>query len=397
MRIKMLREFIVSETTAGFCLFLAAVLAIIVDNSSWAHYYHDILHHVWTLHLHVVVLSKSIHHWVNDGLMTIFFLLVGLEIKRELFEGELSSLSQASLPGIAAIGGMVVPGMLYWIMNHADSTALRGWAIPTATDIAFSLGILSLLGRRVPLSLKVFLMALAIFDDMGAIIIIAIFYTPHVHVYLLAGVAVMFGVLIVLNRLRIHALSLYLIIGAILWFCLLRSGVHATLAGILLAFTIPLNHHNTHRISPLHRLEHALNPWVAFLVLPLFAFTNAGINFSELPLTQVLSAIPLGIFVGLFIGKQIGITGFAWLAIKCGVARLPTGVKMSSLYGVSLLCGVGFTMSLFIGSLAFDSFSESYEALVRVGVIGGSLISGLLGYVILRCVSREPGASHSNA
>lgn len=393
MRIKMLREFIVSETMAGFCLFLAAVLAIIVDNSPLAHYYHDILHHVWTLHLYVVVLSKSLHHWVNDGLMTIFFLLVGSEIKRELFEGELSSFSQAALPGIAAIGGMVVPGLVYWAINHADAVALRGWAIPTATDIAFSLGILSLLGRRVPLSLKVFLMALAIFDDMGAILIIAIFYTPHVQVYLLGGVAALLCLLVILNRLRVHALSLYLIIGAVLWVCLLRSGVHATLAGILLAFTIPLNHKNSHRASPLHRLEHVLNPWVAFFVLPLFAFTNAGINFSQLPIGQVMSSVPLGIFAGLFFGKQLGITGFSWLAIKSGIVQLPSNVRISSVYGVSLLCGVGFTMSLFIGSLAFDLVSESYEPLVRIGVIGGSLISGILGYVVLRCVYHKPQCS----
>ncbi len=393
MRIRMLREFIVSETMAGFCLFLAAVLAIIVDNSPWAHYYHDVLQQVWTVHLRVIVLSESVHHWVNDGLMTIFFLLVGLEIKRELFEGELSSLSQAALPGIAAIGGMVVPGLVYWWINHADSVALRGWAIPTATDIAFSLGILSLLGRRVPLSLKVFLMALAIFDDMGAIMIIAIFYTPHVQWYVLGGVAAMFLVLVILNRCRVHSLSLYLLVGAVLWVCLLRSGVHATLAGILLAFTIPLNHKNSHRVSPLHRLEHFLNPWVAFIVLPLFAFTNAGINFSQLPLGQVMSSVPLGIFAGLFFGKQIGIAGFSWLAIKLGVAKLPSGVRMSGLYGVSLLCGVGFTMSLFIGSLAFDWVSESYELLVRVGVIGGSLLSGLLGYLVLRCVCHKPHRS----
>lgn len=392
MRIKMLREFIVSETMAGFCLFLAAVLAIVVDNSAWAHYYHDILHHKLTLHLHVVVLSKSLHHWVNDGLMTIFFLLVGLEIKRELFEGELSSLAQASLPGIAAVGGMLVPGLVYWAMNHTDAIALRGWAIPTATDIAFSLGILSLLGRRVPLALKVFLMALAIFDDMGAIVIIAVFYTPHVSFTMLIGVAVMFAILVILNRCRVFALSLYLIVGAIMWCFLLQSGVHATLAGILLAFTIPLNNKNTHCISPLHRLEHVLNPWVAFLVLPLFAFTNAGINFSQLPVGEVFSSVPLGIFAGLFIGKQIGITGFSWLAVKLGMAKLPTGVKISSLYGVSLLCGVGFTMSLFIGSLAFDAISESYEPLVRIGVIFGSLISGVMGYCVLRAVCAKSDA-----
>jgi len=386
MGIKSLREFIKAESTAGFLLLAAAILALVIDNSSWAHYYHDVLQHVVSIHLGFTILAITVHHWVNDGLMAVFFLLVGLEIKREILVGELSSFSCAVLPGIAAIGGMLFPAIVYCLFNFKDTVSLQGWAIPTATDIAFSLGILAVLGSKIPSSLKVFLTALAIFDDIGAIVIIAIFYTANVSVTVLALVAGLLLLLFILNRLKIQTLAWYLLVGFALWVCVLKSGVHATLAGIVLAFMIPLKSTDESKEPPLDRLEHFLNPWVTFVVLPLFAFTNAGVDFSQLSFASLVNPISIGIAAGLFLGKQFGICFSVWLGVKSGFASMPKSMTSGGIYGVSLLCGVGFTMSLFIGSLAFDNISEAYEPLVRVGVIAGSLLSGVVGYIVLNRV-----------
>src|SRR3990167_196142 len=315
--------------------------------------------------------------------MTLFFLLVGLEIKREILEGELNSIKKALLPAIAAVGGMLFPAAIYVFFNRHDVIALKGWAIPTATDIAFSLGILSLLGSRIPSSLKTFLMALAIFDDIGAIMIIAFFYTAHIAWLLLLCALVLIVILLLLNYFNIQRLSVYCVVGLLLWMCVLKSGVHATLAGILLAFTIPLKKPKNTTKSPLHLLKHQLHPWVAWCVLPLFAFANAGISFSGMTWQQLLTPVPIGIALGLFLGKQIGIWGSTLIAVRCRVAELQKEITRNHLYGMSLVAGVGFTMSLFIGTLAFDA-TGSYATLIRMGVIFGSFLSGFIGYCVLR-------------
>ncbi len=316
--------------------------------------------------------------------MTVFFLLVGLEIKREMFEGELNSFAKAALPAIAALGGMLIPAVIYVALNWGNSAALRGWAIPTATDIAFSLGILSLLRTRIPVAMKIFLMALAIFDDIGAIIVIAIFYTKHIYfILLLLGVGLIV-VLFILNRLKVMSIIPYALVGIALWLCALKSGVHATLSGIVLAFAIPIRDSRKLDVSPLRNLEHKLHPWVAFGVLPLFAFANAGVSFAGIRFDELFSPVTLGIALGLFVGKQIGIGLASWLGIKLHIARMPHGGNWRGIYGISLVAGVGFTMSLFIGTLAFGSVGDTYPAMVRLGVLVGSFLSGILGYLVLR-------------
>jgi len=384
MPFKTLREFIKLEASGGVVLFIAAILALIIDNTSWHQYYEAFFKLHFSVQIGDMKLSKPLQMWINDGLMTIFFLLVGLEIKREMFEGELSSFSKAALPAFAAVGGMLIPGLIYFFLNQGDAVAMRGWAIPTATDIAFSLGILALLGSRLPATLKVFLTALAIFDDIGAIIIIAAFYTMHISVLMLSIAAGCIVVLFIFNRLRIMAIAPYILVGFVLWLCVLNSGVHATLAGIILAFAIPIRDPRYTDISPLRHLEHKLHPWVAFGVLPIFAFANAGVSFAGVTVAEILSPITLGIASGLFFGKQIGIVGFSWLGIKLGLAKKPHAATWTGIYGIGLIAGVGFTMSLFIGTLAFAGQGEGYKAMVRVGVIAGSFLSGLLGYLILR-------------
>ncbi len=392
MQFRMVREFIRLEASGGIILFSAAVLALVVDNSAWHSYYQKIfaaqVGFNWEFaHLHLV---KPFILWVNEGLMTLFFLLVGLEVKRELFEGELKGISKAGLPIFTALGGMIVPALLYVYCNWGHSVALRGWAIPTATDIAFSLGVLALLGSRIPASLKVFLTAFAIFDDVGGIIIIAAFYTAQVVGWLLLVAAVLALVLLLLNRLNVTRLTPYFIVGFLIWLCVLKSGVHATLAGILLAFAIPLRSKKDPEHSPLRSLEHKLHPWVAFMILPIFAFANAGISFHGMHWGQLLAPIPFGIAGGLFIGKQIGVLGATWLAVRLGVARRPHGSTWMGIYGIALVSGIGFTMSLFIGGLAFGHLDQQYINMVRVGVLFGSLISGLLGYIVLRCCHQHP-------
>ena len=322
--------------------------------------------------------------WINDGLMAVFFFMVGLEIKREVLEGELSRPSQIALPGIAAIGGMVVPASIFWAINAGDAHAMSGWAIPTATDIAFALGMLSLFGDRVPVSLKVFLLTLAIIDDLGAIVIIALFYTSQISLASLAVAGASLVALAAMNRRGVLRISPYLLVGAVLWTSMLKSGVHATLAGVLLAFFIPLRTPASERPAPLTRLEDDLHTPVAFGILPLFAFANAGIPFDGMNIAALTAGLPLGVALGLFLGKPIGIFGFSWLAVRSGLARLPDGVGWQAIFGVSILCGIGFTMSLFIASLAFESSSQDIMAASRIGIVAGTAASALLGLLVLK-------------
>ncbi|RMF96967.1 MAG: Na+/H+ antiporter NhaA [Candidatus Schekmanbacteria bacterium] len=382
---KIIEEFIEKESSSGILLMFATVVALIFSNSFLLYYYESFLHLPIEIGIGALHLNKSLHHWVNDGLMAVFFLLIGLEVKREILEGHLSSLRQAALPGIAAIGGMVIPALIYLILNQNNPLATKGWAIPTATDIAFALGILSLLGKRVPISLKVFLTALAIIDDLGAIVIIAIFYTTNLSMLSLALAMSFLVILILFNTFGIKRKSFYLIAGILLWLSVLKSGVHATLAGVLLAFTIPLNvtDKNQEQASPLKELEQSLHFVVAFLILPLFAFVNAGVNFTEISFNQMLETVPLGILAGLFLGKQIGVFGFSWITIKLKLAKLPDNSNWRQFYGVSVFTGIGFTMSLFISTLAFSDTSI-FQYTDKLAIIGASFISGIVGYVILK-------------
>lgn len=383
---RVIHNFIHLEASSGIILFFMAVLAMVVDNSPLSSYYHQFFSTLLSVQFAGYTLSKPILLWINDGFMTVFFLLVGLEIKRELLEGELNSFPKAILPAIAAVGGMAVPALIYIGLNWGDSEALRGWAIPTATDIAFSLGILSLLGSRVPPGLKVFLMALAIFDDLGAVLVIAFFYTAHISLLSLLMAVGLAAVLLLLNRLRVTSYLPYFIVGVVLWLCVLQSGVHATLSGVAIALAIPLRDRCKPHYLPTRELIKALHPWVAFGILPLFAFANAGISFTGLSWRHFVGPISLGIAAGLLIGKQLGIWGLSTLAIRLNLAKMPTGASKMGLYGVALLGGVGFTMSLFIGNLAFELGKDVslHAAMVRTGVLTGSLLSGILGYWLLR-------------
>ena len=382
---KFIESFIQKESSSGVLLIVATILALIFSNTLLAPYYEAFLHVPVSIQLGSLSLDKSLHHWVNDGLMAIFFFLIGLEVKREVLEGHLSSISQVTLPIVAAIGGMAVPALIYLYLNGDNPLAANGWAIPTATDIAFALGILSLLGKRVPLSLKVFLMALAIIDDLGAIVIIALFYTVDLSTLSITVASVALAILIVMNRMGVLRKSAYFIVGLVLWVSVLKSGVHATLAGVALAFTIPLygKLENGETISPLKTLEHDLHYWVAFFILPIFAFTNAGVNITEISLNQMSGSVPLGIMLGLFLGKQLGVFGLSWLVIKLGFAKMPTGSTWLQLYGVSVLTGIGFTMSLFITSLAFSS-ADLFQYTDKLAILVGSFSAGILGYLLLR-------------
>lgn len=372
------------ESAGGIILFTAAVAALVIDNSPISGIYRDFLQVPVHVKVGALELYKPLVLWVNDGLMAIFFLMVGLEIKREFIEGELSSVQQALLPGIGAIGGMLIPAIFYIVLNYDDKIALHGWAIPTATDIAFALGILILLGSRVPPSLKIFLTALAIMDDLGAIMIIAIFYTADLSWTSLILATVFIAALAMLNRAGVTRYGPYTLVGIALWVCVLKSGVHATLAGVALAMAVPLRIKNKLGISPAQAMEHSLLPWVSFGVLPLFAFVNAGVNFGDMKFDNFIDPIPLGIILGLVVGKQLGVFGFCWLAVKSGLAQLPRHATWPAMYGIALICGVGFTMSLFIGGLAFDERGTEFPAMVRIGVLVGSGISGVAGYLTLR-------------
>lgn len=378
-----LREFLDSGAAGGVLLMAAALLALFVANSPLSQTYARLLH--------APLGGLDVLHWVNDGLMALFFLFVGLEIKREFLDGQLSTWANRALPGVAAAGGVVVPGLIYAAINAGHADTLRGWAIPTATDIAFALGVLSLLGSRVPTSLKVFLATLAIVDDLVAVLVIAVFYTAELNLAALVGAGVATLLLIGLNRLKVARLAPYLVLGAALWWLVLLSGVHATIAGVVLALTIPLRRSKAapdDMSSPLHRLEHGLSPWVAFLIVPVFGFANAGVSFAGMSASVLVEPVTLGVALGLFLGKQVGVFGAAALAIKLRWANLPVAASWAQLYGVALLCGIGFTMSLFIGLLAFPNPDLQDE--VKVGVLAGSLVSALCGAALLSVAKREP-------
>ncbi len=376
--VSVLRELLQSSSSGGIILMGTALLALIIANSP--------LYGAYDHYLHVYVGGLSVLHWINDGLMAVFFLLVGLEIKREVLDGQLSSWSRRVLPGSAALGGMAGPAIVYLAFNMGEGGHPNGWAIPAATDIAFALGVLSLLGPRVPMSLRVFLTALAIIDDLGAVVIIALFYTSSLDALMLAGAAGVVLLLYGLNRAGVTRLTPYLLLGAVLWFLVLKSGVHATLAGVILALTIPLRASpakpdDMH--SPLHALEHGLHPWVTFLIVPIFGFANAGVSFAGMSLDSLAAPVPLGIALGLFIGKQVGVFAASFIVIRAGWAELPMYASWKQLYGVALLTGIGFTMSLFIGLLAFPDSQELQNAL-KLGVLVGSAISGIAGAILLR-------------
>lgn len=376
-------EFLKLESAGGLILFAAALLAMVCANTALATYYELLLSTPVEVRVGPLEIAKPLLLWINDGLMAVFFFLVGLELKRELLEGELADKKNIILPGVGAIGGMLVPALVYVYFNYDDPVALQGWAIPAATDIAFALGVLTLLGSRVPVSLKIFLTSLAIFDDIGAIIIIAVFYTSNISALALGIVACCIPILYIFNRRNVISKSPYILIGVVMWIATLKSGVHATLAGVVLAMFIPMYEGSDKSKSPLKSLEHDLHSVVAFFVLPVFAFANAGINLAGVGAEQMLHGVPLGIALGLFFGKQIGIFGLCALAIKLKLCGMPSGMNWRSLYGTAALCGIGFTMSLFIGSLAFEETGVDLLFDERLGIIIGSLASGFVGYLIL--------------
>ena len=379
-------EFLRLESAGGMLLVATAILAIVFKNSPFAALYDAVLETPLVIHAADFEIAKPLLLWINDGLMVLFFLLIGLELKREALDGELRHPAQALLPIAAAAGGMLVPALIYAALNGHDPVAIHGWAIPSATDIAFALGVLTLLGKRVPTALKLFLMTLAILDDLGAIVIIALFYTDQLSWQSLTAAAAALAVLIVMNRRGVLNIAAYLLVGLVMWASVLKSGVHATLAGVALALVIPLRHPAHPEDSPLRALEQALHPLVAFVILPLFALANAGLPLQDVRLASFFEPVPLGIAAGLFLGKQLGVFGAAWLAVRWRIAALPPGVRWSQLYGAAVLCGIGFTMSLFIGALAFEHAGREYVADVRLGILTGSLLSALAGYAVLRRV-----------
>ena len=369
------------EAASGLVLLISAILALIVSNSDLSNIYFETLDKYLFIGVNNFGIKLSVLHWINDALMAIFFFFVTLEIKREFIEGELSNFKQAMLPIMGAIGGMVVPALVYIFINYGDTETLRGWAIPSATDIAFSLGVLSLLGSRVPISLKVFLTALAIIDDLGAIIIIAFFYTGDLKIHYFGLIVVTFILLLILNKFNVKNFILYLLIGIVMWDFTHQSGIHATIAGVLLATTIP-HRKKPKEFSLLIKIEHAISPYVAFGIMPLFAFANAGVSLEGLSLSSFMSKVPLGILLGLFLGKQFGVFIFSYLSIKFKLAQMPSKANWINFYGVGVLTGIGFTMSLFVGNLAFID-NMSYMDGVKIGVLGGSLLSTLFGYFLI--------------
>jgi len=384
---KSFKWFFKLEAASGLILLIAAILALIVSNSNLSQIYFQSLEKYLFIGINDFGLKLSVHHWINDALMAIFFFFVTLEIKREFIQGELSNIKQAMLPIIAAIGGMVVPALCYILINLGNSETINGWAIPSATDIAFSLGILSLLGSRVPISLKVFLTALAIIDDLGAILIIAFFYSGDLSVPYLSLILLCYIFLLILNKFSIKMFTPYLIVGLFMWFFTYKSGIHATIAGVLLASTIP-HKSKEHDFSLLMKLEHGISPYVAFLIMPIFAFANAGVNLEGLSLMSLMSPVPLGILVGLFFGKQIGVLLFSYVSVKLKFAEMPNNSNWMSVYGVSILTGIGFTMSLFVGNLAFINNIEYIDG-VKIGVLSGSLLSTIFGYFVLFVSSKK--------
>ncbi|MFO3904185.1 Na+/H+ antiporter NhaA [Enterobacter hormaechei] len=380
---KLLHRFFQNEASGGIILILAAALAMLLANLGVTRdLYHAFLETPVELRVGVLEINKNMLLWINDALMAVFFLLVGLEVKRELVQGSLASRQRAAFPVIAAIGGMVVPALIYLAFNWQDPVARHGWAIPAATDIAFALGVLALLGNRVPMALKIFLMALAIIDDLGAIIIIALFYTSELSVLSLGVAAAAIAALALLNICNVRRIGIYVLVGMVLWTAVLKSGVHATLAGVIIGFFIPLKPQEGK--SPAKQLEHVLHPWVAFMILPLFAFANAGVSLEGVTFGGLTSMLPLGIIAGLFIGKPLGISLFCWLALKLKLASLPQGTTCRQIMAVGVLCGIGFTMSIFISTLAFGPHAPELIVWAKLGILTGSLLAAFIGYALLK-------------
>lgn len=396
MVLEKLRDFLRLEAASGILLLIAAVLAMIAVNSPVQGYYDALLGTPVEFRVGAFEIAKPLLLWINDGLMAVFFFLIGLEIKREVLAGELSEPSRVVLPTIAAVGGMAVPAAIYSFINWGDPIAMKGWAIPSATDIAFALGVLAVLGSRIPQALKLFLMTLAIIDDLGAIIIIALFYTEDLSVGSLGIGVVAIAVLFIMNRRGVLGLTPYILVGLVLWAAVLKSGVHATLAGVITAFFIPFRKQPGDKVTQLEKLEQDLHPSVAYAILPLFAFSNAGVPVTGLTLEALFHPVPMGIAAGLFLGNQIGVLGFSWVTIRLGLAKLPQDVSWLQLYGAALLCGIGFTMSLFVASLAFEQGGPDFAINDRLGILLGSIISGICGYIVLRFFARRTATSPDN-
>ncbi len=388
-----LRQMVQHDAAGGMLLVAAAVLAILMANTPLSYFYTGFLALPVSIEIDNFAIDKPLLLWINDGLMAIFFFLVGLEVKRELIDGHLSSRDQVILPAIAALAGIAVPATIYLMFNYNDPIAVKGWAIPSATDIAFALGVFSLFGKRLPLSLKLFLLSVAIFDDIAAIVIIAIFYSQELSITSLSVGGAGIFILFVLNRLRVPYQSIYILVGIVIWVAVLKSGVHATLAGFAIALFIPFHLKNEQGNSMLEQMEHGLQPWVAFFILPLFAFSNAGVSLLGIQVADLYNSVTIGIMLALFFGNQIGIFGICWIAVKLGLASLPKDTNWQQLYGVSLLCGIGFTMSLFIGSLAFEQYDASYLNHVKIGVLAGSILSAIVGSYVISKAPLTPAPS----
>ncbi|OOF56415.1 Na+/H+ antiporter NhaA [Rodentibacter genomosp. 2] len=381
--LQLIRQFFKLESSGGILLLFAALIAILFANSPLGTDYNNFLHLPVSVQIGAFSIDKTLLHWINDGFMAVFFVLVGLEVKRELLEGSLSSYQQAIFPAFAAVGGMVIPALVYVFIAHQDPTLANGWAIPMATDIAFALGVMALLSKQVPLPLKVFLLALAIIDDLGAIIVIALFFSHGLSIQALIFAAIAIILLIALNRFKVTALCAYMVVGIILWASVLKSGVHATLAGVIIGFCIPLKGEKGE--TPLEDFEHLLAPWASFLILPLFAFANAGVSFEGLDFSMLTSPLLLAIALGLIIGKPVGVFSFSYLSVKLGIAKLPEGINFKQIFAIAILCGIGFTMSMFLASLAFGNYDdESINTLSRLGILLGSTVSAIVGYVFLK-------------
>lgn len=381
--VQLIQRFLKLESAGGILLLFSAAVAMLLANSPLSNQYNDFLNLPVSLQIGSFSINKTLIHWINDGFMAVFFVLVGMEVKKELFEGALSTYQQAIFPAIAAVGGMIVPALVYWFIAKQDPSLANGWAIPMATDIAFALGIMALLSKQVPLPLKIFLLALAIIDDLGAIVVIALFFSHELSVQALIFSGISILTLVLLNRFRVSALCAYMVVGAILWASVLKSGVHATLAGVIIGFCIPLTGKKGER--PLHDFEHILAPWSSFVILPLFAFANAGVSFDGIDVSMISSPLLLAITCGLIIGKPVGVFGFSYISVKLGLAKLPDGINFKQIFAVAVLCGIGFTMSMFLASLAFDADAgESVNTLSRLGILLGSTISATFGYLFLK-------------
>lgn len=386
--VKLIQRFLKLESAGGILLLFSAAVAMLLANSPLSSQYNDFLNLPVSLQIGSFSINKTLIHWINDGFMAVFFVLVGMEVKKELFEGALSSYQQAIFPAIAAVGGMIVPALVYWFIAKQDPSLANGWAIPMATDIAFALGIMALLSKQVPFPLKIFLLALAIIDDLGAIVVIALFFSHELSVQALIFSGISILTLVLLNRFRVSALCAYMVIGAILWASVLKSGVHATLAGVIIGFCIPLKGKKGER--PLHDFEHILAPWSSFVILPLFAFANAGVSFDGIDVSMISSPLLLAIACGLIIGKPVGVFGFSYISVKLGLAKLPDGINFKQIFAVAVLCGIGFTMSMFLASLAFDADAgESVNTLSRLGILLGSTVSATLGYLFLKQTAKR--------